>query len=335
MNISVIGSGSWGTALAMVLSRNDHQVSMWSREPETASHINHRHENPDYLPGITLPDAIKATLDLEESLKQAELVVFATPSHAVREMAEKVEPLLKGDEIIVCVAKGLENKSYLTLSQVLADVLGGKILEDHIGVLLGPSHAEDVSKFRPTAIVAAAYSRSTARLIQDTFMTPMFRVYVNNDIIGVEVAAAVKNIIAIAAGIVDGAEFGDNAKAALITRGLTEIRRLGRHMGASSDTFYGLTGVGDLIVTCTSSLSRNRYVGFHLGKGEKMQDIIARMNMVAEGVKATEAVYGVAQKAGIEMPITTYLYKVLFEGMDPKDALWELMTREAKDEVVN
>lgn len=335
MKVAVIGSGSWGTALAMVLARADHSVVMWARESQVVFDINQRHQNPEYLPGVTLPDTITANAELDEVISDVEMIVFATPSHALREVAAKVKPRLSGSEIIVCVSKGVEQDTFMTLSQVLVDVLEPVIPEDQVGVLLGPSHAEEVSRFKPTAIVAAAYSRSTAKKIQAAFLTPMFRVYVNHDIIGVEIAAAVKNVIAIAAGIVDGAEFGDNAKAALITRGLIEIRRLGLRLGASQDTIFGLSGIGDLIVTCTSTHSRNRYVGFHIGKGEKYKDIIARMNMVAEGIKATASVWGLAHKLGVEMPITEAVHKVLFDEYDPKEALYELMTRDAKDEIVN
>jgi glycerol-3-phosphate dehydrogenase (NAD(P)+) len=332
MNVTVIGAGSWGTALAMVLAQNKHNVKIWAREPETAVRINQFHDNREYLPEIVLPNEITATLDIEEALIGTELIVFATPSHALREVASKAKPFLKGHEAIVCVAKGIENDTFMLMSQLLTEVLHGAIDDDKIGVLSGPSHAEEVSRLRPTTVVSAAYSRGTAKLIQQTFITPRFRVYVNSDIIGVEVAAAVKNVIAIAAGIIDGAEFGDNAKAALITRGLTEIRRLGVAMGAHTDTFSGLAGMGDLIVTCTSVHSRNRHVGFHIGKGEKLQDIVSHMNMVAEGVKTTQSVFGLSQKLGVEMPICNAIHRILFENVDPKVALNELMTRDAKEE---
>lgn len=333
MKVTVIGAGSWGTALAMVLARAGHEVQIWSREQEIAFNINNLHENNSYLPGVTLPDSIKAYTDLESCLDNRDLVVFGTPSHTTREVAAKVKPFLSGKEICVTVSKGIENETYMTMSQVLTEALQGTIIEDHIGVLYGPSHAEEVSRFKPTLVVAAANSKSTAKFIQDAFMTPMFRVYVNYDVIGVEIAGSVKNVIAIAAGVIDGAQLGDNAKAALLTRGLAEIRRLGLYLGASQDTFSGLAGMGDLIVTCTSQHSRNRYVGYHIGKGENLDDIISRMNMVAEGVKTTRSVYGLAQKLGISMPITQYVYRVLFENFDPRDAVFQLMTRDPKEEV--
>ena len=333
MKVTVIGAGSWGTALAMVLARAGHEVQIWSREQEIAFNINNIHENTIYLPGVTLTDSIKAYTDLESCLDNRDLVVFGTPSHTTREVAAKVKPFLSGKEICVTVSKGIENETYMTMSQVLTEALQGTIIEDHIGVLYGPSHAEEVSRFKPTLVVAAANSKSTAKFIQDAFMTPMFRVYVNYDVIGVEIAGSVKNVIAIAAGVIDGAQLGDNAKAALLTRGLAEIRRLGLYLGASQDTFSGLAGMGDLIVTCTSQHSRNRYVGYHIGKGENLDDIISRMNMVAEGVKTTRSVYGLAQKLGISMPITQYVYRVLFENFDPRDAVFQLMTRDPKEEV--
>lgn len=262
------------------------------------------------------------------------MVVFATPSHTLREVAGKLKPCLDGHEILVTVAKGIENDTFKTMSQVLIEVMQGLTLEDNIGVLYGPSHAEEVGELKPTTVVAAAYSTRTAKIIQDTFLTPMFRVYVNNDVVGVEIGGSVKNIMAIAAGIVDGAELGDNAKAALITRGLHEMKRMGGMMGAHSDTFSGLTGMGDLIVTCTSTHSRNRSVGFRIGKGEKLDDIIKSMNMVAEGVKTTKSVYDWATKNNVEMPITKAVYRVLFDNVDPKDALYELMTRDPKNEIV-
>ncbi len=335
MKVTVIGAGSWGTALAMVLARAGHEVKIWARETEIAYSINNFHENGTYLPGVTLSDAIKGYTSLGECLYKRDIVVFATPSHTVREVAKRALPYLNGKEIIVSVTKGIENETFLTMSQVLAETLKDKVIEDHIGVLYGPSHAEEVSKFKPTLIVSTAYSRSTALLIQKAFMTPMFRVYVNYDILGVEIAGSVKNTIAIAAGIVDGADLGDNAKAALLTRGLSEIRRLGMRLGASQDTFSGLAGIGDLIATCTSKHSRNRFVGYHIGKGKKMDDIVSHMNMIAEGIKTTQSVHFWAKKLHVDMPITDAVYRILFEGVDSKDAVFELMTRNPKEEILS
>lgn len=333
MKVAVLGAGSWGTALAIVLARANHDALLWSREAEICFRINNVHENPVYLPGVTLADTIRATTNLEETLKDAEMVVFVTPSHTIREVAEKVKPFLTGNEMIVSASKGIENKTYLTMSQLLTKILQDVIIEDHIGVLYGPSHAEEVGRFQPTVVTATAYSQSTAKYIQQAFMTPMFRVYTNYDVIGVEIAGSVKNIIALAAGINDGIGYGDNAKAALMTRGMLEMRRLGTTLGASQETFSGLAGMGDLIATCTSQHSRNRYVGFHIGKGEKLDEIISRMKMVAEGVKTTASVYGWAKELGVMMPITEKVHAILFDNIDPKDAVFELMTRDAKEEI--
>jgi glycerol-3-phosphate dehydrogenase (NAD(P)+) len=333
-NVTVIGAGSFGTALAMVLEQAGNKVQIWAREEEIATRINEDHINPSYLNDIVLPDTIVAYNNIEQCLQSQDMVVFATPSHALREVAKKIKPCLDGHEILVTVAKGIENDTFNTMSQVLIEVMEGTTYEDNIGVLYGPSHAEEVGKLKPTTVVAAAYSTRTAKIIQETFLTPMFRVYVNNDVIGVEIGGSVKNIMAIAAGIVDGAELGDNAKAALITRGLHEMKRMGQMLGAHSDTFSGLTGMGDLIVTCTSSHSRNRSVGFRIGQGEKLDEIINSMNMVAEGVKTTKSVRDWAEKNNVEMPITQAVYSVLFENMDPRDALYKLMTRDPKDEIV-
>ncbi|MCH8495477.1 MAG: NAD(P)H-dependent glycerol-3-phosphate dehydrogenase [Balneolales bacterium] len=334
MKISIIGAGSWGTALSVVLQSNGYDVLIWARELEIVNAINDNHRNPTYLPDLQLPEAIRATHDFSEASTGRDLIVFATPSHTMREIASRIKPYLSGNEIIVTVSKGIEKETFMTMTQVLTEVLNDVIIEDHIGTLSGPSHAEEVARQKPTVVVSAANSKSTARIIQETFMTPMFRVYLNHDVIGVEVAGAVKNIMAIAAGIVDGASLGDNAKAALLTRGLLEIKRLGTRLGASQDTFSGLAGVGDLIVTCTSEHSRNRYVGYHIGKGEKLSDIRKRMSMIAEGVKTTRSVYDWSQHLGIEMPITEMVYKVLFEEKDSQEAMYELMTRESKEEIL-
>lgn len=330
----MIGAGSFGTALSVILAKNGCRVKLWAREKEIAAGINQNHFNPSYLQAVRLPDGIECTTDYAEALDDAEMVVVATPSHAVREVAESIKPILSGDEVVVTVSKGIEQETFMTMSQVLTDVMEGKIIEDHIGVLYGPSHAEEVSCFKPTTVVAAAYSKGTARTIQNTFMTPMFRVYLNYDIIGVEIGGSVKNIMAIAAGIVDGAELGDNAKAALITRGLHEMKRMGMLLGASQDTFSGLTGMGDLIVTCTSKHSRNRFVGYKIGRGEKLDKIIEGMNMIAEGIRTAQSVYQWAERNKVEMPITEAVHKVLFQNIEPGDALYELMTRNPKEEIM-
>jgi len=333
-NISIIGAGSFGTAIAVLLGKKGYSVSIWGRETEVVDGINQNGINPEYLTDIKLPESIKAFHKIKDAVEDAEMVVFSTPTHALREVAVKTKPHLTGEEIIVSVAKGIEQESLLTPSQILVDVLDGVVLEDHIGILTGPSHAEEVGKFKPTTVVASAYSKRAATVIQETFITPMFRVYLNYDILGAEIGGALKNIMAIAAGIVDGAKLGDNAKAALMTRGLHEMKRMGSTLGASQDTFSGLTGMGDLIVTCTSKHSRNRYVGYHIGKGKTLEEIKAGMNMVAEGVKTAKSVWQWSRKNGVEMPITDAVYKVLFENMNPKDAVNELMTRNAKNEIM-
>jgi glycerol-3-phosphate dehydrogenase (NAD(P)+) len=334
VKVSVIGAGSWGTALAVVLQSKGNDVLIWARENEIALHINEHHRNPVYLSELDLPQTIQATSDLALASTSRDMIVFATPSHTMREVANRVKPFLSGNEIIVTVSKGIEKDTFMTMTQVLAEVLKEIVIEDHIGALSGPSHAEEVARQKPTVVVSAAYSRSTARIIQSAFMTPMFRVYLNHDVVGVEVAGAVKNIMAIAAGIVEGADLGDNAKAALVTRGLLEIKRLGTRLGASQDTFAGLAGIGDLIVTCTSQHSRNRYVGYHIGKGEKLAEIQSHMSMIAEGVKTTRSVYQWSRHLNIEMPITEMVYKVLFDQKNPMEAMYELMTRESKEEIL-
>lgn len=334
MKISIIGAGSWGTALSLLLAEKGNDVRFWAKEPEIVDKINKHHHNAVYLPDVQLPETITAFTDMNNALNGADIVVFATPSHTIREVAGRARVHLKGTERIVSVSKGIEMDTFLTMSQLLAEVLEGVISDDQIGVLSGPSHAEEVSRRMPTTVVSSSNSKKTALIIQELFMTPAFRVYVNRDIIGVEVSGAVKNIMAIAAGIGDGADLGDNAKAALITRGLAEMRRLGMRLGASQETFAGLTGVGDLIVTCTSRHSRNRSVGFRIGKGEKMRDITKSMAMVAEGVKTTRSVHKWAKTLNVNMPITDKVYQVLFEDMPPLDAVHDLMTRDPKEEIV-
>lgn len=331
--VTVVGAGSFGTALATVLAAAGNKVQIWARELEVVASINHDHRNPAYLTDLMLPTSVTAVSKLENNLKSQELILFATPSHTLREITSKIKPCLTGNELLVTVSKGIENNTFKTMSQILIEVMKGVTNEDKIGVLYGPSHAEEVAKLRPTTVVAAAYSNETTRIIQKTFHTPMFRVYANNDIVGVEIGGSVKNIMAIAAGVIDGAHLGDNAKAALITRGLHEMKRMGTIMGAHHDTFSGLTGMGDLIVTCTSKHSRNRYVGEQIGKGKKLNSIIKSMNMVAEGIKTTKSVYDWSIKNQVEMPITKAVYHVLFDNVDPSDALQQLMSRDPKDEI--
>lgn len=330
--IGIIGAGSFGTALSKVFIDAGNEVQIWAREADIVDQINQHHHNPAYLPDLELPNELKAVKTLEEVVQNQQLLVLATPSHTLRTMAESIKPMLKGNEVVITVSKGIEQDTFMTMSQVLVEALEGVITSDQIGVLYGPSHAEEVAHQKPTTVVAASYSTRTATYIQNTCMTSMFRIYVNNDVLGVEIGGSVKNIMAIAAGVIDGAGWGDNTKAALITRGLHEIKRMGVQFGAHTDTFSGLTGMGDLIVTCTSEHSRNRRLGLEIGKGKSLDEVVEGMDMVAEGVKTTRAVYYWAKKHGVEMPITTAIYQVLFEGMNPVDALNDLMNRDPKQE---
>lgn len=330
MKVTVLGAGSWGTTLALVLNQNNHIVTCWSFDKKDVESIKKIKENKKFLPGITIPDTINITNDLEASVGNAEVIIVAIPSHAVRSVVQNLDLSSKSDLIWVNVAKGIENETLLRISQVIEEV--GSVSPENIAVLFGPSHAEEVSRGIPTAIVSASKSQETATLVQHLFMTSYFRVYANLDIVGVELGGALKNIIAVAAGICDGAGFGDNTKAALMTRGLVEINRLGIQMGAKPDTFAGLSGMGDLIVTCTSKHSRNRYVGEQIGKGRSLQDILNEMVMVAEGIKTTASAYELSKKERVEMPITEQVYRTLFEGKPPAEAMKELMTRASKIE---
>ncbi|TFH02519.1 MAG: NAD(P)H-dependent glycerol-3-phosphate dehydrogenase [Calditrichales bacterium] len=330
MRITILGAGSWGTTLAIILHQNNHQVSCWSFDADDVKTILQTRINEKFLPGVNIPDAIRVTNNLEESIQDAEVVVVAVPSHVVRSVMGQLRLIQPKNAIWINVAKGIENGTLMRVSQVIQTV--GEIDPLKVAVLFGPSHAEEVSHQIPTAIVAASTSKETATVVQHLFLTPYFRVYANLDIIGVELGGALKNIIALAAGICDGAGFGDNTKAALMTRGLAEINRLGVQLGASADTFAGLSGMGDLIVTCMSKHSRNRYVGEQIGRGRNLKEVLDEMVMVAEGVRTTESAYQLAQRENIDMPITEQVYKALFEGKPPVEAMKDLMTRESKIE---
>lgn len=330
-HIAVLGAGSWGTALAIVLSRAGREVRLWARREEAAETMLRTGRNPSYLPEVVLPPGVFITSDLLEATGGADLWVVATPSHAVRGLAERLVSKGGEDTIVVSVAKGIENDTLMTMTQVLAEVLDG-IPRGRIATLYGPSHAEEVATGHPTTLVAAAPARSVSEVVQQAFLTPRLRVYVSDDVLGVEIGGSVKNVLAIAAGIGDGIGYGDNSKAALITRGMAEIRRLGLALGARPVTFSGLSGIGDLVVTCFSRHSRNRYLGEQIGRGRSLEEIEAEMQMVAEGVRTTRSVHALARREGIEMPITEAVYDVLFEGKLPQEAVEELMTREAKHE---
>ncbi len=331
MRIAVLGAGSWGTALSILLSNNLHSVSLWSYREKYAEAIRARRENPSFLPGIVIPDNVIATSNLHDAVEGREMIVAAVPSQYARLVIGQIAPRVGRDLVLVNVAKGIENGTLMTMSEMLRETLPA-LLPENIATLSGPSHAEEVSQKAPTTVVVASKSLETATLVQKVFLTPYFRVYASTDLRGVELGGALKNVIAIAAGIVDGAELGDNTKAALMTRGIAEITRLGCALGADERTFAGLSGIGDLMVTCMSRHSRNRHVGVEIGKGRKLRDILSEMVMVAEGVATTKSAYDLAQRTGVEVPITTEVYKILFEEKDPLVACYDLMTRDPKGE---
>lgn len=327
MKITFIGGGSFGTAMASALVRAGHEALIFVNRKQAKDEINELHENPRYLPKVSLPLALRATTDLEEAINFAEIVVFAVPSASVRSAAKAASDFLKKDQWVVSLAKGVDPETLEPLSQVLQEELKVQPV-----ILSGPSHAEEVALDLPTSLVAASQDEAAMKLVQKTFSSPTLRVYRNDDLIGVEIGAAVKNIIALAAGISDGVGFGDNAKAALMTRGMAEIIRMGTAMGAQKETFYGLTGMGDLIVTCTSMHSRNRRCGILIGQGMSMEEATQSVGMVVEGIKSTKAFHDLARKKGVEMPITFALYEILFEHYPLKTMVDELMTRDLKME---
>jgi len=331
MKISVLGAGGWGTTLAILLHYNGHNVTLWEYKKSYARHLLKKRINTDYLPGIKIPKEVLITSDIEESSDDKNLIVLAVPSQFLRDVIKKINYHTIEDTILVSVSKGIEKNTLMTMSQMLKDVFP-HINENQIGVISGPSHAEEVSQMVPTAVVAASIDIETSKAIQAAFMTSYFRVYASTDILGVELGGAFKNIIAIGAGIIDGAGFGDNTKAAIMTRGVAEISRLGLAMGARPETFAGLSGMGDLIVTCMSRHSRNRYVGEEIGKGKKLKQILNSMEQVAEGVETTRSAKQLAAKIEIETPITNEVYKILFEDKDPVKATTDLMTRDMKTE---
>ena len=327
MTITVLGSGGWGTALALVLLENGHQVRLWSYLEEESATLRAKGENP-VLPGVPLPGELELTADIA-CVKGCGAVVLATPSFAVRSTARQVKPLLEPGAVIVSVSKGVEKDSSLTLTEVIAQEVGG----DHpIVALSGPSHAEEVGRHVPTAVVAASRDQAAAELVQDLFMNGRFRVYTTDDVVGVELGAALKNVIALCAGVCDGVGCGDNTKAALMPRGLSEIARLGEALGGRKETFAGLAGLGDLIVTCTSMHSRNRRCGIAIGKGTPPERAVKEMGMVVEGYYAAANAKALADKTGVEMPITQAACQVLYEGRDPKEAITALMARDRKHE---
>lgn len=331
MRISVLGAGGWGTTLAILLYHNGHDITLWEYKKSYAKALFKNRENKVYLPNVKIPKEITITHSLQESCTDKHMIVLAVPSQFIRDILKYVKRYDYLDTTFVSVAKGIEKNTILTVSQIIQDEIKN-ISPSQIGVLSGPSHAEEVSRKVPTAIVAASTDEFTAKQIQSAFITSYFRVYYSTDLLGVEYGGALKNVIAIGAGIIDGAKFGDNTKAAIMTRGIVEISRLGIALGAKPETFSGLSGMGDLIVTCMSKHSRNRFVGEQIGKGRKLKDILNSMEMVAEGVETSRSVYQLGQKHKIQMPICNAVYKILFEERDPIKVTYELMTREMKPE---
>ena len=329
-SISLFGAGSWGTALAVHLAESGRSVTLWARRAEAVARMERTGRNSAYLPDVSLPNDLTVTDDLEAAAGASDLWGIAVPSQHLREVAVRLRSVVEGQPTVVSLAKGIENDSLMTMSQVLEAELGDRV--GPIGVLYGPSHAEEVAKGHPTTVVAAAPTDPAAERVQDAFMTERLRVYVNTDVIGVEIGGSAKNVLAIAAGISDGVGYGDNAKAALVTRGIAEIRRLGLALGAQPQTFAGLAGIGDLVVTCMSEHSRNRHLGQRIGEGMTLEEVLDEMNMVAEGVRTTQSIHDLAQRHDIEMPITEAVYAILFKDRRPRQMVDELMTRSAKRE---
>ncbi len=331
MKITVLGAGSWGTTLALVLLGNGHDVTLWCYTQDQVDLMREKHENSEFLPGVPLPPSLKFSSDIEASSVKRDMIVMAVPSQYLRSVIQRIAHLDLGRTIICNVAKGIENSTLMTMSEVLIDVLKHE-RKENLAILSGPSHAEEVSRQIPTAIVAASFKEKTSKIVQDVFTANYFRVYVNDDIRGVELGGSLKNVIAVAAGISDGAGFGDNTKAAIMTRGIYEITRLGVKLGAQARTFAGLSGMGDLIVTCMSHHSRNRYLGEQIGKGRKLKEVLDEMVMVAEGVATARSVRDLEKKYDIDLPIMTEVHQVLFEDKDPQKATTDLMTRHSKGE---
>ncbi|MBW9171151.1 NAD(P)H-dependent glycerol-3-phosphate dehydrogenase [Clostridium estertheticum] len=328
LKVAFLGGGSFGTALSIMLAKKGTSVNIWDRKLSVINDINIKRENIKYLPNITVPSGITAFIDIEEVINDTDIIVLSVPSHVIRNICKMITPYLKPNQIIVSIAKGIEEGSLKRISEVIEE----EIQNNPIVILSGPSHAEEVALDIPTTVVVTSKQMEYAMIVQDVFMTNKFRVYTNEDIIGVEIGGAVKNIIALAAGISDGIGYGDNAKAALMTRGMNEIIRIGTRLGGRIETFYGLTGMGDLIVTCTSMHSRNRKAGILIGKGVLVEKACNDIGMVVEGIKAIRAFYELKEKEKVSMPITDVLYKVLFEGKDPKYGVYELMSRDKKSE---
>lgn len=329
MKVTIIGDGAWGTALALNLLRNRHQVTLWGAFPDYLDAISKRGENYKFLPGVSLPKELRLCSDIEEAADQAEIILLATPTQFLRGTLKRLAPSFRPEKPIINVAKGIEVDSWKRISQIVSDELGEVDFID----LSGPSHAEEVSRGVPTAVVVAATNRTSAELVQKLMMNELFRVYTSSDVVGVELGGALKNVMAIAAGILDGMKLGDNPKAAMMTRGISEMSRLGEALGGRRSTFAGLSGIGDLIVTCTSGHSRNRHVGEELGRGKAMADIQQEMGMVvAEGVPTARGAYTLARQFQVTTPITDEIYNILYHQRSVPDAIRSLMLRQAKPE---
>jgi len=327
--IGIIGAGSWGTALAIIAARAGHDVTLWSRHPEAVNSINARRVNDRYLTSFSIPDRVTATHEIANALREASLVLLAAPSHAARDLLTQMAPALSESAVIVSVSKGIEIETGKRISEIVKEVVGGA---NPFVCLSGPSFAKEVVAGQPTAVVAASKDAVAARTVQADLSFENLRIYTNADVVGTEIGGSVKNVMAIAAGMTTGSGLGSNSVAALITRGLAEITRLARREGAQLETLMGLAGLGDLVLTCTGSLSRNRFVGEQLGKGISLEEISAGMNEVAEGIKTTLAVKQLADKAGLEMPITNEVKAVLYDGKSVRDAVAELMSRPLREE---
>ena len=329
MRIGIIGAGSWGIALSVLLHENGHKITVWSALPDEIDMLQKEREHKQKLPGVILPDDIEFSKNLEETVKSNELLVLAVPSPFVRSTSQKMKQFVNAGQVIVNVAKGIEDETLMTLS----DIIKQEIPQAEVSVMCGPSHAEEVVRGIPTTIVVGARKRKTAELVQNTFMNERFRVYTSPDVLGMEVGSALKNVVALAAGIADGLGYGDNTKAALITRGIAEITRLGTAMGGKSETFAGLTGIGDLIVTCASMHSRNRRAGILIGQGKTMQEAMDEVKMVVEGVYSAKAAVKLSKKFNVELPIIEQVNQILFENKPAADAVKDLMLRDKKIEI--
>lgn len=328
--VTFLGGGSFGTALSILLANKGLQVSIWDRDTNVVNEINQRRTNDRYIKGLNIPKNVTASLSMDEALNGAEVVVLAVPSHVIRTICNSIKDKINKDVILVSIAKGIEEGTNLRISEII----NSELPSNPVVVMTGPSHAEEVALGIPTTLVVSSLNMEYAEKVQDLFMCSNFRVYTNNDLVGVEIGGAVKNIIALAAGVCDGVGYGDNTKAALMTRAMTEISRIGVKMGGKLETFYGLTGMGDLIVTCTSVHSRNRRAGILIGQGKSADEASLEVGMVVEGIKACKAFYLLKEKENVSMPITDVLYKVLFMGKDVKEAVCELMERDRKSEVM-